>query len=724
MGHQQGNNSRRFYRRAGKQTFRAVPRTEMDLEEHIIRKMSPIRRTGKYHSRQKREGVSDQDLNFLHRLEEIERVLDRHQFPMGLGRTRGRVSSPLFTNTKVLKPTTQPADYNKNPIFALLSPFVASMLSSRSLPFMSYVTDDDPKLAHCLMGLERILDALHGTVGPVSSSEHIPSSQPTDSKVMELTTQRVKDVEEPPITPIPIPVTSLESPCAPSFMSCIGDDAKMDHGLKELERILDALHGTVGPVSSSEHIPSSQPTDSKVMELTTQRVKDVEEPPITPIPIPVTSLESPCAPSFMSCIGDDAKMDHGLKELERILDALHGTVGPVSSSEHIPSSQPTDSKVMELTTQRVKDVEEPPITPIPIPVTSLESPCAPSFMSCIGDDAKMDHGLKELDEVLGGLPVPMGLVKSGEHIPFSELVDSKVLEPAAQLAKHIERQTVLTSPYASPSMSHIDDDAKMVHSFKGLDQVLEDFLCPTGLVSCNEHFPPSQLIDSKVLERHAEQTKNVEEPVTTLVSGPITNSVSFVSPPFVDLAIHCDPKTPPFAILLYIKMLKFGGHNISLQFYKHSTLTSIPEHLPQLERFFADQPRSSVCESIISVIWQPRVPGCIAISNPFTDLPLYGESAILMSMLSLSPDFAQIFQNLCSIDSAVLTKNAGMLVDCIKKFGKSGTEPFSIEELLLFISCEVAGLSPLVQGASKSWFNRCMSNEFFATTKKMIDQYR
>ncbi|KAL5111488.1 hypothetical protein TcWFU_001970 [Taenia crassiceps] len=348
-------------------------------------------------------------------------------------------------------------------------------------------------------------------------------------------------------------------------------------------------------------------------------------------------------------------------------------------------------------------------------------------------DLKLFHRLEEMERVLDSFLVPMGLVGSSGHVSPSLLTATKILKPTVEPGSHIENQatapvssfmTNSVSSSASPSGSHIDDgDAKLVHRLKGLNRVLDALLGAMGIVNAGEYVSSSKFLDSKGPGRSIQQTRHAEQPVTTLVSAPVANLVPFVTSPFVDLTIHCDPNTPPFAILLYTMMLKLGGHNVSLQFYKHSTLASIPEHLPQLEMFFADQPRSSACELIISVIWRPCALGCMAILNPFTDLPLYGESAILMSMLSLSPDFAQIFQNLCSIDSAVLTKNAGMLVDCIKKFGKSGTEPFSIEELLLFISCEVAGLSPLVQGASKSWFNRCMSNVCFATTKKIIDNY-
>ncbi|VDM35647.1 unnamed protein product [Hydatigera taeniaeformis] len=413
---------------------------------------------------------------------------------------------------------------------------------------------------------------------------------------------------------------------------------------------------------------------------------------------------------------------HRLKQMERVLDSLLFPMGLVKSSLHV-------SSLPKPTVQPSKHVEKPNNVLVSLPISDSVSSCASSHMDA---DTKLLHRLKVLDKELDSLLVPMGITEPCTHVSPANLIVSKGSEPSAQPTDHGKKPNTapisvpvigLTSSCASSSKSHTDYDTMLVHRLEGLDRVLDGLLVPMGLVKSTEHVPPSKLIGGRILEPSTQLTKYVQKPAIALISAPVTKLVSSPPPSLVDLAIHCDPKNPPFAILLYSKLQNLGGRNISLQFYKHSTLTSIPKHLSQLENFFVGQPRSSSAELILSVIWRPCALGCMAISNPFTDLPLYGETAILMFLCSLSSDFAKTFQNLSSIDSAVLTKNVDLLVDCVEKFGKTGTESFSIEEISLFVFCEVAGLSSLVQGASKSWFSRCMSNEYFAKTKKIINQY-
>ncbi|EUB61871.1 hypothetical protein ECG_02030 [Echinococcus granulosus] len=504
-------------------------------------------------------------------------------------------------------------------------------------------------------------------------------------------------------------------------------DLEFLHRLKEMEQMLDGFLVPMGLVKSSDHISSSLLTDSKVPEPPAQPTKRVEKPTTAPISTLMTnSIPSP-APPPGGHTGDCSRVVHPLHGLDQVLDSLFAPMSPVKSGEHASSSLLGGSKVAEPPAQPTKHVENPTAAPTSAPSTNLvPSLTSPSGVQ-IDDDPKLIHRLKEMEQLLDGFLVPMGLVKSGEHASFL-LTGSKVPEPPAQPAERIEKPTSAPttnqmSSLISPSGGQIDDDPKLIHRLKEMEQLLDSFLVPMGLVRSGGHASSSLLTDNIVPEPLAQPTKHVEEPTTAPISAPMNNLVSFLPPTFVDLALHCDPRTPPFAILLYSKMLKLGGHDVSLQFYKHSSLMSIPEHLPQLEKFFTDQPRSSASKLILSVIWRPCALGCMAVSNPFTDLPLYGESAILMFLSSLSPDFARSFGNLSRIDSAVLTKNEEVLMNCIEKFGKRGSEPFSIEELSLFISCEVAGLSSLIQRASNSWFSRCMSNECFATTKKMIDQY-
>ena len=339
-------------------------------------------------------------------------------------------------------------------------------------------------------------------------------------------------------------------------------------------------------------------------------------------------------------------------------------------------------------------------------------------------DSKLLHRLEELEQSLDFLLVPMGLIKSSKHVSPSLFEISGV----AHFPSHLKGKQHSSDPVASSGLNkhlevskvpepHPDSDPKLIHRLEEFEQSLDSLLVPMGLIDSSKHLSSSLLGTSKVADSHAQPIIPVDEPTVASVVAPgITLQTSF-TPNFVDLAIHCDPKTPPFSILLYSKMLQLAGHNISLQFYKHSS----PKYLPQLERFFVGQPRSSSAELILSVIWRPCPLGCLAISNPFTDLPLYGESIILMFLSRSSNDFAESFKSLAEIDSAISSKSEQLLSECIKNVVKTANEPFSVEELALFVLCGEAGLSSLLQKISKSWFGRCMSIECIATTKKLMD---
>ncbi|KAL5966686.1 hypothetical protein TSMEX_005584, partial [Taenia solium] len=165
----------------------------------------------------------------------------------------------------------------------------------------------------------------------------------------------------------------------------------------------------------------------------------------------------------------DLNLLYRLKELERVLDSFLVPMGLVKSSEHVPSSLFANTKVPKPTIQPTKHIENLITPPIPSFMTNLVSPCASTSMSHIDDNAKLVHRLKELDEVLDGLLVPMGLIKSSEHASSSQLMDSKVLESPTQPSKRDAEpvatpitvpMTNIVSPRASPSETHIDDDAK------------------------------------------------------------------------------------------------------------------------------------------------------------------------------------------------------------------------------------------------------------------------
>ncbi|VDN97699.1 unnamed protein product [Rodentolepis nana] len=281
--------------------------------------------------------------------------------------------------------------------------------------------------------------------------------------------------------------------------------------------------------------------------------------------------------------------------------------------------------------------------------------------------------------------------------------------PVSKLGKHLHNAS-----------KKEDVDSTLLHRLHELERMIDAYLAPMpfdkstitipstkSLASAAEKPPKPAHIDNK------SQNQAIFTPATTLSpqSGP----------DFVDLAVHCDPSCPPFALLAYSQMLLFSGRGVSVQFYRHSTLTSIPEYLIPLEHFFTGKPRSSTSDFIISIIWRPCSFGCMAIGNPFKDLPLYGESIILMFLARLSPDFDKTFRNLSLVESALSCNDSKALVDCVNKIAKKGEERLSIDEIYLFLSSAKSRLSSVIQKSSKSWFDRCMLNDSLASTLKVID---
>ncbi|VDK26281.1 unnamed protein product, partial [Taenia asiatica] len=288
MGRHQGDEPEGSYQRAEKQTFRAVPHTEefneMNLDKYVIRKMGPVSKLGKYlHSQQESENHSHQDLGFLYRLKELERVLDSFLVPMGLVKSSEHVPSSLLANTKVSKPPIQPTKHIENPITAPISSFMTNLVSPCASTSMGHI-DDNAKLVHRLKELDEVLDGLLVPMGLVKSGKHASSSQLMVSKVLESPTQPSKRDAEPVATPFTVPMTNMVSPCASPSETHIDDDAKVVNRLKGLDRVLDGLLGPMGLVNTSEHAPPSQIMDSKVLEPPTQPAKHVEEPATTSIP--------------------------------------------------------------------------------------------------------------------------------------------------------------------------------------------------------------------------------------------------------------------------------------------------------------------------------------------------------------------------------------------------------------------------------------------------------
>nr|CDS28784.1 expressed protein [Hymenolepis microstoma] len=297
--------------------------------------------------------------------------------------------------------------------------------------------------------------------------------------------------------------------------------------------------------------------------------------------------------------------------------------------------------------------------------------------------------------------------------PTNEMLLDKYIvrktAPVSKLGKHLHN-----------ACKKENVDPTLLHRLHELERMIDAYLVPMPFDKSTTTVPRAKSLAS-TSEKPPKPAHSDNKSENQAIFTPATALSPQSEQDFIDLAVHCDPSCPPFALLAYSQMLLFSGQNVSVQFYRHSTLTSIPEYLTPLEHFFTGKPRSSNSDFILSIIWRPCSFGCMAIGNPFKDLPLYGESIILMFLARLSSDFDKIFRNLSLVESAVSCNDNKALVDCVNKIAKKGEESLSIDEIYLFLSSAKSGFSSALQKSSKVWFDRCMLNDSLASTLKVID---
>uniref|UniRef100_A0A5K3EVE4 Thioredoxin_16 domain-containing protein n=1 Tax=Mesocestoides corti TaxID=53468 RepID=A0A5K3EVE4_MESCO len=249
--------------------------------------------------------------------------------------------------------------------------------------------------------------------------------------------------------------------------------------------------------------------------------------------------------------------------------------------------------------------------------------------------------------------------KTPQSKPGNEmLLDRYIIRktaPVSKLGKHLQSQK--EGPKESP------EDLRLKHRLEELEQRLDAFLVPMGLVESSPHVAPFVFSEGDGTNTSTGPSQNparsAEHSVLVSSTGRSQPNHCAVSSP-IDLAIHCDPKSPPFAILLYSKLLQLAGRSISLRFYRHSSLESVPKHLSEIENFFVGPERSLSSEVILSVIWRTCPFNCMAISNPFTDLPLYGESTVLMSLARNTCNFSKSLDLLSKIDQDISSGNESL----------------------------------------------------------------
>ncbi|KAM3185132.1 hypothetical protein ACTXT7_007007 [Hymenolepis weldensis] len=326
------------------------------------------------------------------------------------------------------------------------------------------------------------------------------------------------------------------------------------------------------------------------------------------------------------------------------------------------------------------------------------------------EDLKSQKGNQKASQVQSEQQVDFESVSQVE--PTNEMLLDKYIVrktgPVSKLGKHLH------------NVSKQDNvRLALVNRLHELERMIDAYLSPMSLDKSVPSTVPRPRFDApttKVKSGYGDEKSENSSIFTPAVTLPPQSPQDFI-----DLAVHCDPTRPPFALLAYSQMLLFSGQNVSVQFYRHSSLTSVPKYLTPLEHFFAGKPRSSTSDFLLSIIWRPCSFGCMAIGNPFRDLPLYGESIILMSLARLSSDFSKTFGNLSLIESVVSGKDEKALIDCVNKIAKGGEEYLSVDEIYLFLSSAKSGLSSVIQKSSKAWFDRCMINDSLAGALKVID---
>ncbi|KAM7540666.1 hypothetical protein Aperf_G00000024933 [Anoplocephala perfoliata] len=322
------------------------------------------------------------------------------------------------------------------------------------------------------------------------------------------------------------------------------------------------------------------------------------------------------------------------------------------------------------------------------------------------------HRLQELERRIDAYLIPMALSKPSDASETPAKPTNEMLPD-----KYIVRKTAPVSKLKESCQENANP--VLLDRLQKLGNMIDAYFIPMSLSESNGP-APKQKSEGATTKPQTIAAKKEEKLENTSIFTPEA-TLPPTSRDFVDLAVHCDPRKPPFALLTYSRLLLISGRNVSVQFYRHSSLISVPKYLTSLERFFAGKPRSSTSDFILSVIWRPCPFGCMAIGNPFRDLPLFGESVILMFIARLSADFSSSFGNLSMVESAVSGKDETTLLECIKKVAKEDEEQFSPEEVLLFFSIANAGLSSVPQKLAKPWFDRCMKNDCITGALKIVD---
>ncbi|KAL7062556.1 hypothetical protein AAHC03_01504 [Spirometra sp. Aus1] len=189
----------------------------------------------------------------------------------------------------------------------------------------------------------------------------------------------------------------------------------------------------------------------------------------------------------------------------------------------------------------------------------------------------------------------------------------------------------------------------------------------------------------------------------------------------VDLAIHCDPATPPFAVLLFSKLLAMSGHPVSVQFYRHSSLPFLPNKLAEIERHFSTPSRLSSAKFILSVIWKPLSFGCKGISNPFTQLPVYGQAVILLLLSRTDLHGSNAFELLSHLETSVTNGTESQRREYFKKFVSVAGNGLSLVDAALFTYSIQSKLTEMLQKEVRPWFDKCMAVTQFSETKSLIE---
>ncbi|VDN29570.1 unnamed protein product [Dibothriocephalus latus] len=189
----------------------------------------------------------------------------------------------------------------------------------------------------------------------------------------------------------------------------------------------------------------------------------------------------------------------------------------------------------------------------------------------------------------------------------------------------------------------------------------------------------------------------------------------------IDLAIHCDPDAPPFAILLFSKILAISGISVSVRFYRHCSLSVSPNKLTEIERYFSTPSRISSAKFILSVIWKPLPFGCKGISNPFTQLPIYGQAVILMLLARMDLHGSSAFELLSHLEFSVTNGTENQRKEYLKKFVLAAKDGLSLLDVALFTYSIQSRLTGMLQKEIKPWFNKCMAIKQFSETKSLIE---